>query len=65
MFQNPMSQKVFSVGVDGKLTGTLSTPVRYRVYTSDARVSPKGAECVIWNHVSPCLYKCNSFKLML
>jgi len=47
-----MSQKMFSIGIDGALTSSLPTPVRYRVYTNDARVSPQGAKCVIWNHVS-------------
>ena len=59
-----MSQKVFSIGVDGKLTHKLSTPVRYRVYTNDARISPQGAECVIWNQVSFTLGKIK-FRIIL
>ena len=52
ILQTPMSNKIFSVGVDEASTHSLSTPVRYRVYTNDARISPQGANCVLWNHVS-------------
>nr|CAB3264082.1 mucin-5AC [Phallusia mammillata] len=47
-----MSNKIFSVGVDGKNIHTLTSPVKYRVYTKDLRISPKGAECVLWNEAS-------------
>lgn len=46
-----MSNKIFSISIDGETMSNLVTPVRYRVYTKDARISPKGAECVIWNEV--------------
>ncbi|CAK8694047.1 unnamed protein product [Clavelina lepadiformis] len=48
----PMSDKIFSVGVDELIMTSLVTPVRYRIYTNDARISPKGAECVLWNEAS-------------
>jgi len=51
-FQKPMSNKVFSAGVFGRHATPLKTPVRYRVYTNDARISPQGAECVLWNEVA-------------
>ena len=46
-----MSNKIFSVGIENAETHSLKTPVRYRVYTNDARISPRGAECVLWNQV--------------
>ena len=50
-----MSGKVFSVGVhddqDHMIMTSLASPVRYRVHTSDARIHPEGAECVLWSEV--------------
>ncbi|XP_077988560.1 adhesion G-protein coupled receptor V1-like [Glandiceps talaboti] len=46
-----MSNKVFSVGLKGREAdfSNIATPVQYRVYTDDARVTPKGADCLLWN----------------
>lgn len=46
-----MSNKVFSVSIDGNFMTGLVSPVQYRIHTSDARISPKGSECVLWNEV--------------
>ncbi|XP_071965307.1 adhesion G-protein coupled receptor V1-like isoform X2 [Antedon mediterranea] len=46
-----VNQQVLSVGIKGREDefSNLLNPVTYRVYTEDARVTPLGAECVIFN----------------
>ena len=47
-----MSGKVYSVSIGNRRSlKSLNSPVLYRVYTSDARISPEGAECVLWSQV--------------
>ncbi|XP_039258016.2 adhesion G-protein coupled receptor V1-like isoform X1 [Styela clava] len=47
-----MSNKIFSVSINEKPIANLVNPVRYRIHTKDSRISPKGAECVLWNEAS-------------
>ncbi|XP_071506649.1 adhesion G-protein coupled receptor V1-like [Diadema antillarum] len=46
-----LNGQVLSVGIRGAETNftSLATPVRYRIYTSDSRVTPLGATCVLYN----------------
>ncbi|XP_070543508.1 adhesion G-protein coupled receptor V1-like isoform X2 [Ptychodera flava] len=50
----PMSDKVLSVGLKGKEGdfSNLATPIQYRLYTDNSRVTPKGASCLLWNHAA-------------
>lgn len=42
---------MLSLGIKGAETNftNLASPVEYRIYTSDKRVTPRGAECVIFS----------------
>ncbi|XP_072038274.1 adhesion G-protein coupled receptor V1-like [Amphiura filiformis] len=46
-----MNNQVISVGIKGAEDNftSLQTPVEYRVYTQNVRVTPKGASCVLFN----------------
>ncbi|PIK34165.1 putative G-protein coupled receptor [Apostichopus japonicus] len=48
---NPvLSEQVLSVGIRGAENNftSLDTPVGYRIYTTDRRVTPRGAQCVLF-----------------
>ncbi|XP_030832667.1 adhesion G-protein coupled receptor V1 isoform X3 [Strongylocentrotus purpuratus] len=46
-----LNKQVMSVGIKGAETNftNLLTPVRYRIYTGDSRVTPLGATCILYN----------------
>nr|XP_006812422.1 PREDICTED: G protein coupled receptor 98-like protein isoform X1 [Saccoglossus kowalevskii] len=46
-----LNQKVLSVGLKDRENDftNLPTPVEYRIYTDDSRVTPQGADCLLWN----------------
>lgn len=48
---NSCVTQILSVGIRGAENNftSLSTPVEYRIYTTDRRVTPRGAQCAIFS----------------